>query len=68
VSLSRGRAALVFGLVLVTGALTAVGPYMSTEPPPPATIASSSLITLAVVVLLGFWVEGRIGVPRREKS
>jgi hypothetical protein len=66
VPLSRGRAALVIGLVVVTGALTALGPYASAEPPPAAAIAGSSLVTLTLVVLLGFWVEGRVGVAGRK--
>ena len=66
VPLSRGRAALVVGLVVVAGAFTALGPYASAEPPPLATMAGSSLVTLALVVLLGFWVEGRVGVAGRE--
>jgi hypothetical protein len=67
VPLSRGRAALVIALVVITGALTALGPYAPGEPPPAATIAGSSLVTLALVVLLGFWIEGRVGGAGRER-
>lgn len=66
VSLSRGRAGVVIALIVITGALTALGPYAPGEPPPPATIAGTSLVTLTLVVLLGFWIEGRVGVARRE--
>jgi hypothetical protein len=67
VPLSRGRAALAIALVVITGALTALGPYAPGEPPPAATIAGSSLVTLALVVLLGFWIEGRVGGAGRER-
>ena len=57
----------VVTVVAVAGILTALGPYLPGEPPPATTLAASSLVTLAVVVVLGFVVEGRArwAVPRR---
>jgi hypothetical protein len=61
-SLTRPRAAVAGGMVLVAAGLTAAGPYIPGEPPAAAALAASSLATLLVVVLLGFAVEGRFGV------
>lgn len=60
--LSRARTLLACGMVAVAAALTAVGPYIPGEPPPAAALAMSSLATLMLFVLLGFAVEGRVGV------
>lgn len=59
--LSRVRAFLIGGTVLVAAAFTAAGPYLPGEVPPPVVLAVSSLVSLIVVVLLGFVVEGRVG-------
>jgi len=56
--LSRPRSFLAAGTVAVAAALTATGPYLPGEPPPPGVLALSSLATLAVIVLLGFVIEG----------
>jgi hypothetical protein len=65
--LPRWRGALLVTVVAVTGILTALGPYLPGEPPPATTLAASSLVTLAVIVVLGFVVEGRArwAVPHR---
>jgi hypothetical protein len=65
--LPRWRGALLVTVVAITGILTALGPYLPGEPPPATTLAASSLVTLAVIVVLGFVVEGRArwAVPRR---
>ncbi len=57
--LPRWRGALLVTVVAIAGILTALGPYLPGEPPPATTLAASSLVTLAVVVILGFVVEGR---------
>ena len=56
--LSRAKAFLVGGAVVMAAALTAVGPYLPGAPPPPSVLALSSLLTLFVIVLLGFVAEG----------
>lgn len=61
IQLSRPKAFLVGGMVVGAAALTAAGPHIPGDPPPPVTLAISSLVTLIVVVLLGFVVEGRAG-------
>jgi hypothetical protein len=61
IQLSRPKALLVGGMVVVAAALTAAGPYIPGDPPPLVTLAISSFVTLIVVVLLGFVVEGRTG-------
>ena len=58
--LPRWRGALLVTVVATTGILTVLGPYRPGEPPPATTLAASSLLTLAVVVFLGFVVEGRV--------
>lgn len=65
--LSRWRGALLVTVVAITGILTVLGPYLPGEPPPATTLAASSLVTLAVIVVLGFVVEGRArwAVPHR---
>jgi hypothetical protein len=65
--LRRWRGALLVTVVAVAGILTALGPYLPGEPPPATTLAASSLVTLAVIVVLGFVVEGRArwAVPHR---
>ena len=57
--LPRWRGTLLVTVVAITGILTALGPYLPGELPPATTLAASSLVTLAVVVILGFVVEGR---------
>jgi hypothetical protein len=52
-----GQAFLIGGTVV----FTAAGPYLPGEVPPPLVLALSSLVTLIVIVLLGFVVEGRVG-------
>ncbi|MBP6565082.1 MAG: hypothetical protein KA200_05610 [Burkholderiales bacterium] len=66
--LPRWRGALLVTVVAITGILTALGPYLPGEPPPATTLAASSLLTLAVVVFLGFVVEGRArwAAPHRD--
>lgn len=60
--LRRSRIALAVGLVVFLGAMTAAGPYMTPEPPPASVQAMSAFITLVVVVLIGFWIDGRISL------
>ena len=66
--LPRWRGALLVAVVAISGLLTAFGPYLPGEPPPATTQAATSLVTLAVIVALGFVVEGRTGwaVPHRD--
>lgn len=65
--LPRWRGALLVTVVAVAGILTALGPYLPGEPPSATTLAASSLVTLAVIVVLGFVVEGhaRWAAPHR---
>jgi len=67
IPLSRPRAFIVATIVVVTAVLTAVGPYLAGPPPGATVLALSSLATLLVVVLVGFYVEGRVGVAWRKE-
>lgn len=68
VPLSRPRRFSVAAIVVVTAVLTAAGPYLAGPPPGATTLALSSLATLLMVVLVGFCVEGRVGVAWREEG
>jgi len=60
--LSRPRTAVAVALVALAGLGTAIGPYAATEPPPPMLQAASSFVTILIVVALGFWIDGRLGL------
>jgi hypothetical protein len=53
---------LVAGLLILIAAMTAVGPYLNTQIPERISLAVSSLITLCIVVMIGFWADGRISL------
>jgi hypothetical protein len=59
--LTRGRQLIASGTVVAAAILTAVGPYLAGPPPAAPMLAFSSLVTLFVIVGLGFAVEGTIG-------
>jgi hypothetical protein len=66
--LTRGRRWLAVGIVALTGVLTAAGPYIRGAPPSSNTLAASSLVTLLIVVLLAFALEGRVSVTTARPS
>lgn len=66
--LSRPKAFLAAVIVVVTGALSAAGPYVAGPPPGAAVLALSSLATLLIVVLAGFVIEGRAGLAWRVEG
>jgi hypothetical protein len=68
IPLSRARAFIVGAIVVVTAVLTAAGPYIAGPPPGTAVLAVSSLATLLLVVLVGFFIEGRVGVAKGKGS
>jgi len=66
--LSRGRRILACGTVAVAAILTASGPYIPGALPPAGVMALSSLATLIVVAVLGFVVEGRVGIVANRQD
>ena len=59
---SRPRTAVAVALVAIACLGTAIGPYAATEPPPPMLQAASSFVTILIVVAVGFWIDGRVGL------
>jgi hypothetical protein len=50
---------LVAGLVILLAAMTGAGPYLTTQVPESVWLALTSLVTLGVIVLIGFWADGK---------
>ena len=61
----RWRRWLLAATVALAAVLTIAGPYAPGEPPPVAALALSSLAMLALLVAVGFWVEGQVSMIRR---
>jgi hypothetical protein len=56
---------LMMALVM---ALTILGQARHASPPTPCQMAVSSLITIVVLIAVGFWIDHRTTVQRREES